>query len=54
MFKRNRNGGLEAVYGASINNITHKDKLLQERIKQRMVEAFERTYIDSVDRLLNK
>ncbi|EKZ9248953.1 TPA: hypothetical protein ACN34R_000690 [Vibrio parahaemolyticus] len=54
VFKRNRNGGLEAVYGASINNIVHKDKLLQERIKRRMVEAFERTYSDSVDRILNK
>ncbi|TOH49875.1 hypothetical protein CGI80_13515 [Vibrio parahaemolyticus] len=54
VFKRNRNGGIETVYGASINNIIHKDKLLQERIKRRMVEAFERTYSDSVDRILNK
>lgn len=54
VFKRKRNGGIDVVYGASINNIIHKDKLLQERIKSRMVEVFYKTYDHEVGRILNK
>ncbi|ELB2072108.1 phage tail protein [Vibrio parahaemolyticus] len=54
VFKRDRNGGLHPVYGASINNIIHKDKKLQERINQRMFEVFDRTYIHEFDRIMNK
>ncbi len=54
VFKRTKSGKLRAVFGASVNNIVYQDKLLRQRVIDRMREVFYKTYDHEVGRILNK